>query len=56
MIGQENVGRIWSFRDVTERINAEKALKDSEEKHRSLIENSPIIIMRLDKTGTISFI
>jgi len=56
MIGQENVGRIWSFRDVTERISAEKALKDSEEKHRSLIENSPIIIMRLDKNGIISFI
>ena len=56
LIGEEGFGRIWSFRDVTDRINAEKALKNSEEKYRSLIENSPIIIMRLDRAGKISFI
>jgi PAS domain S-box-containing protein len=39
-IGEQSVGRVWSFRDVTEAKRAEEALKSSEEKYRLLVENA----------------
>jgi PAS domain S-box-containing protein len=45
-----------SFIDITDYKNAEKALKKSEERWRSLAKNAPNIIIVVDRDGTIEFI
>jgi len=42
--------------DITEAKRMEKALRDSEEKWHSLVENAPDIIMLIDRDRTIQFI
>jgi len=42
--------------DISNQMEAEKKLRISEEKWRSLVENAPNIIMIIDKEGTIQFI
>lgn len=39
------IGRVWSFRDITQRKQIEKKLKNSEEKFRMLAESSAFAIM-----------
>ncbi|MGA3115621.1 MAG: PAS domain S-box protein [Syntrophobacteraceae bacterium] len=48
-------GSIESIRDITERKQGEEALKRSEEKYRELVENANSIILRMDKTGNVTF-
>ncbi len=54
-IGEETVGRVWSFRDVTERKRAERALKESKEKYRNLVNTIGDLVFTVDPQGKILF-
>ena len=48
---EEIVGRVWSFRDVTERHRAEVALRDKERLLRTVIETATDAIFMKDTVG-----
>jgi PAS domain S-box-containing protein len=45
------VGRLWSFRDITERMRAEDGRRESEERYQELFENANDIIFTIDLAG-----
>ena len=52
-INNDIVGRVWSFRDVSETNAYEKALAKSEVKLRAMIHAVPDLMFTMDKYGTI---
>ena len=54
-IGDEVVGRVWSFRDVSEVRHANAVLRRNEERFRALVENSSDVILLLRADGTIHY-
>lgn len=53
--GMEVIGRVWSFRDVTEQKRGEERLRTSERRIRSLIENISDTVAILNPDGTIRY-
>ncbi len=45
------IGRVWSFRDITDRKRVEASLRENEEQLRTLINATPDIICFKDGTG-----
>jgi PAS domain S-box-containing protein len=52
-LGDRVVGRVWSFRDVTDRERAAVALRQSEASARSFVEHSPHGICRTTPEGRV---
>ncbi len=52
----EVVGSAAIMRDITQRLQAEEALRQSEEKYRSIVLNIPDVVWTIDSQGHIVFI
>ncbi|MEI6412270.1 MAG: PAS domain S-box protein, partial [Bacteroidota bacterium] len=46
--GDKQEGHIWQYRDITERENAQNAIRESEEKYRGVLENMDLGLLEVD--------
>ncbi|NUO00727.1 MAG: PAS domain S-box protein [Saprospiraceae bacterium] len=51
--GTKYEGHLWQYRDVTERQNAQRAILESEEKYRGVLENMTLGLLEVDLKGNI---
>ncbi len=54
-LGGEIVGRVWCFRDITEKLAAHQALHDSEQRQRETLERLALLAAGIDAHGTVTF-
>lgn len=55
-IGDQCVGRVWSFRNVTGHKKAEESLRTEKQRFQSLSENAPFGMVMIDKNGTFQYL
>lgn len=46
--GAKYQGHLWQYRDITERQNAQQAIRESEEKYRGVLENMTLGLLEVD--------
>ncbi len=51
----ENIGRVWSFRDVTESRRVEEALRESEKRYAATLDAVPDMVYEATLDGTIVY-
>lgn len=53
---QKYLGRIWFFRDISDRERAREALAKNEEKYRNLVESTTDVIWEIDRNGRYTYV